>query len=116
MSVTNPMLSTSAAAASGRDNNRTGRDNHRGATVRAASAIGSAMEAGAATTCYFDDGRRRLIERKRHSLNGTHRQSDAESNSDELFHAFPRYLPPLDIMHQATTNCNCCGVVTVYDC
>jgi len=87
--VTNPMPPPAAAGThAGRDNDRSGNDHDGLATVRAASAVGTAMKARTAAALDLDDKiGRGLAGGKRHGLHGAARKSQNKSKSDKPVHA-----------------------------
>ena len=77
-----------AGTKAGLDDHGSGDDHDGIATVRAASAIGTAMKARTAATLDLDDKiGRSLAGGKRHGLHGAARKSENKSKSDKLVHA-----------------------------
>jgi hypothetical protein len=77
-----------AGTKAGLDDDRSGNDHDGIATVRAASAIGTAMKARTAATLNPDrQVRWSLAGGKRHGLHGAARKSENKSKSDKPVHA-----------------------------
>jgi hypothetical protein len=77
-----------AGTKAGLHDDRSGNDHDGIATVRAASAIGTAMKARTAAARYLDDQvGRSLPGGKRHGLHGAARKSENKSKSDKPVHA-----------------------------